>query len=109
MERRNLNPTLKYLVQCEKLAPSLTPIQIGIMLLLMVENEPMDYTGIACELRISKNMVSKNVKFMLAKNGQDVIQRIDCKISLTEKGKSYCRAMVTNTTHAINTEFVKST
>ena len=109
MDRKAVNPVLKYLVQCEKLAPSLTPIQIGILLLLMVEDEPMDYTSMACELRVSKNMVAKNCKFMLAKNGQDVIQRRDFKISLTEKGKIYCRSMVTNTTHFINTEFVKST
>ncbi|MET4695193.1 hypothetical protein [Endozoicomonas lisbonensis] len=108
MEKETLKHALNYLVQCEKLAPSLTPIQIGIMLLLMTENRPMDYTGIACELRVSKNMVAKNVKFMLAKNGQDVIQRKDHSVVLTEKGKLYCRSIVTNTTYAI-AEFCKAT
>ncbi|MCW7551661.1 MarR family transcriptional regulator [Endozoicomonas gorgoniicola] len=109
MQSEILKPVLKYLVQCEKLAPSLTPIQIGILLVLMHEDRPMDYMEIASELRITRSMTCKNAKFMLAKNGQDIIQRKDYKISLTDKGKLYCNSMVTNTTHFITNELGKST
>ena len=109
MQSEILKPVLRYLVQCEKLAPSLTPIQIGILLVLMSEDRPMDYMELASELRISKNMIIKNCKFMLAKNGQDIIQRRDFKISLTDKGKLYCNSMVTNTSHFLTEELGKST
>ncbi|MGI9277841.1 MAG: hypothetical protein ACR2PT_23710 [Endozoicomonas sp.] len=91
---------LTLLVQCNRLAPALTPIQIAIMLVLFNAQTAMTREDIAVKLHTTKNQVKGNCRYMLAKNGQDVVSLDDDdQLSLTKLGERYCRQLITNTKH----------
>ncbi len=101
---------LRLLVQCNRLAPALTPIQIGIMFVLFNEQVPMTREEIAINLNTTKNQVVGNCRYMLAKNGQHVVKmNDDFQLTLTGLGERYCRQLITNTRHFVLKELDKVT
>ena len=82
MDDKGHKQALKFLVQCHKIAPSITAMQAAVLLVLHKE-DGLDYDEIADRLSVTKSRVSKPIKFLLSsKNGQDVIERRDFKIHL---------------------------
>ncbi len=101
LEIREVN---KFLVQCHRIAPSLTAIQVSMLFTMFDHDEPMTQQELANELGIKPAMINRYLKPLFDQSGREmvVMNGWNC-LYLTERGERYCRSLITNTRHFFST------
>ena len=99
----NLKELNKFLIQSHRIAPSVTPMQIAIMMVMFRYKEPSTLQEISNELGIKPARINRHIRPLLDQTGRDLISMKgwNC-LSLTNTGDRYCRMLISNTEYFFN-------
>ena len=93
---RMKNEVLEFLVQCHRIAPNLTSIQIAILFVLH-ETDGLTREDIARKLSVSDNISRRAIESLIGENNsRDIVYKIGHNVFLTDRGKRYCRSLEIN-------------
>lgn len=90
----------KFLVQCHRIAPSLTAFQIAMLFVMNEREVPVTLQDLSKELGVKPAMVNRYLKPLFDRSGREMVimEGWDC-LYLSDRGKRYCRSLVTNARH----------
>ena len=100
---KKLKPINKFLVQCHRIAPSLTAIQVAIILVMYEHDEITTQQEIMNELGISRALVNRQLKPLFDASGREMVimKGWNC-LYLSHRGERYCRSLLTNAEYFFN-------
>lgn len=97
MEIKEVN---KFLVQCHRIAPSLTAFQVAMLFVMFDHKKPITQQEMANELGVRPAMINRYLKPLFDQTGREmvVMKGWNC-LYLTDRGDRYCRSLITNARH----------